>query len=197
MAGSTIGKALAGAALATIVSAMAVAGADATTLTLTNPPGQSDTPYNVVFAATGSESEVLVSGYQVPWYEYVTNNVVQLVGGGPNLLDSSWTLTRAAQGSFAGTENDSTPVPALWFGGTQPPYMDTFSQIFPTVAGSLYEYQFSFSNDFWAPAPSQLVVTFQSATAAPEASTWAMMLAGFAGLGFTVYRARRTAISIG
>lgn len=29
----------------------------------------------------------------------------------------------------------------------------------------------------------------------PEASTWAMMLAGFAGLGFVVFRARRTSIA--
>jgi hypothetical protein len=29
----------------------------------------------------------------------------------------------------------------------------------------------------------------------PEASTWAMMLLGFAGLGYTGYRARRPAIA--
>jgi PEP-CTERM motif len=29
----------------------------------------------------------------------------------------------------------------------------------------------------------------------PEASTWAMMLVGFAGLGFVSLRARRTAIA--
>jgi hypothetical protein len=29
----------------------------------------------------------------------------------------------------------------------------------------------------------------------PEASTWAMMLVGFAGLGFAGFRARRTAIA--
>jgi hypothetical protein len=32
---------------------------------------------------------------------------------------------------------------------------------------------------------------------APEPSTWAMMLIGFAGLGFAGYRARRTATAVG
>ena len=31
--------------------------------------------------------------------------------------------------------------------------------------------------------------------AVPEPSTWAMMLIGFAGLGFASYRARRTAVA--
>ena len=33
-------------------------------------------------------------------------------------------------------------------------------------------------------------------TAVPEPSTWAMMLIGFAGLGFAGYRASRKAVSI-
>ena len=34
-----------------------------------------------------------------------------------------------------------------------------------------------------------------TSTAIPEASTWAMMVLGFAGLGFAGFRARRTAIA--
>ncbi len=37
---------------------------------------------------------------------------------------------------------------------------------------------------------------FGSLTVVPELSTWAMMLAGFAGLGLTAYRSRRTSIEV-
>jgi hypothetical protein len=45
-------------------------------------------------------------------------------------------------------------------------------------------------------APPFSLLDGVSLTGVPEPSTWAMMLLGFAGLGFAAYRSRRTAISI-
>lgn len=50
---------------------------------------------------------------------------------------------------------------------------------------------FNYRND-----PGYLALDTVSVNATvPEASTWAMMLVGFAGLGFAGFRARRTAIA--
>ena len=43
--------------------------------------------------------------------------------------------------------------------------------------------------------PSGLDVRFTNVSAVPEPSTWAMMLAGFAGLGLAGYRSRRPAVA--
>jgi hypothetical protein len=43
---------------------------------------------------------------------------------------------------------------------------------------------------------SVLVNAFSQTTAIPEPSTWAMMLLGFAGLGYAGFRTRRTSVSI-
>ena len=87
----------------------------AMTLTLTNPSTQSDTPMTVVFTATSTESTVIDQGYQVNDIEKLTNNVVTLSGGGPNLLASSWRYAFAAVGSNAYRFNDGSSVPALGF----------------------------------------------------------------------------------
>lgn len=62
------------------------------------------------------------------------------------------------------------------------------------------------TNWFSAPGDKQFLVTYvegngapsvlQIATGVPEASTWAMMLAGFAGLGFAAFRARPKAAAL-
>ena len=107
--------------------------AGATMLTLTDPTTESDV--TVTFTATATESFVIVEGYQVPDIETVTNNMVTLSGGGPNLLGSTWQSRFAALGSNSFTFNDGTPVPALGFAAQNPPDMDTFYQMFATVPG--------------------------------------------------------------
>jgi hypothetical protein len=123
--------------------------------------------------------------------------MVTLSGGGPNLLGKTWQHRFASVGGNAYTFNDGTLVPALGFGGAKSPLddMDTFSQMFATVPGDTYTYSFTYWNNTTGGghAPSMLVVT---ASSVPEASTWAMLLLGFAGLGFASYRARRAAASI-
>ena len=192
---STLVKGFAGALTAATISMAAVAPVGATTiLTLTDHMTESDV--TVIFTATATESFVIVEGYQVPDIETVTNNMVTLSGGGPNLLGSTWQSRFAALGSNSFTFNDGTPVPALGFAGQNPPDMDAFSQMFATVPGNKYVYSLDYSNNtgLHGLSPSQLVVT---AGSVPEASTWAMLLLGFAGLGLVSYRASRAAAPSG
>jgi hypothetical protein len=197
---STLVKGFAGALTAAAICATAAIPADAATnsITLTNAPTQLETPETLVFTARSTESVVIAQGYQVNNLETLTNNVVTLSGGGPNLLGSGWQFSFAAAGSNAYTFDDGTAIPALGFGAQNPPDMDTIWQTFATVPGESYTYTFDYSNNTHLPVDgateSQLVVTF---TAVPEASTWAMLLFGFMGLGLVSYRARRAAISIG
>ena len=47
----------------------------------------------------------------------------------------------------------------------------------------------------WGSGANQNFTLVIGAAAVPECSTWAMMLLGFAGLGFAAYRARATSTS--
>jgi len=187
---STLTKGFARALAAAGIYAAAAAPAGAAMLTLANPPTQSDTPMTVVFTATGDESIVIDQGYQVNDLETLTSNTVTLSGGGTNLLGPTWQHSFAASGSNAYTFNDGTPVPALGFAAQDPPNLDTFYQMFATVPGDTYIYKFNYSNNTagFGATPSGLVVTF---TAVPEASTWALLLLGFCGLGVAGCHARR------
>ncbi len=195
MTTSTLVKSFAVALTAAAIYSAAAVPAGATTITLTNPPTQSDTLETVTFTARGAEAIVIDEGYQVNDQEKLTNNMVALSSGGPNLLGSTWQYRFAAVGSNSYTFNDGTPVPALVFAAQDPPYADTFYQKFATTPGDTYTYSFDYSNNItgFGATPSQLVVT---ASSVPEPSTWAMLLIGFAGLGFASYRARRYAVSI-
>jgi hypothetical protein len=192
---STLVKGFAGALATCAIYAAAASQAGATTITLTDPATQSNTPMTVAFTATATESLVIVEGFQSNDIETATKNIVTLSGGGPNLLGSTWQSRFAASGSNSFTFSDGTPVPALGFAGQNPSDLDGFSQMFATVPGKSYTYSFEFSNNTggFGATPSELVAT---ASSVPEASTWAMLVLGFAGLGFASYRGRRAAASI-
>jgi hypothetical protein len=191
---STLVKGVAGALTAAAIS---VAPACATTFKLTNASSKTDV--TVTFTATATESLVIDQGYQVNNLETLTNNMVTLLGGGPNLLESTWQYRFAVPPitSNSYTFNDGTSVPALGFGGaaqTNPSNMDTFYQMFGTVPGKSYTYSFDYTNNtahFQMPgATNSLLVA--TARSIPETSTWAMLLLGFAGLGFaTITHAAR------
>jgi hypothetical protein len=193
---STLVKGFAGGLTAAAICVAATGEAGAAMLTLTNPPTQNNTPETVTFTATATESLVIAEGYQVNDLETLTNNVVMLSGGGPNLLKSTWQQRFAVVDSLSWTVSDGTLVPALGFGAQDPPYMDTFYQKFATVPGDTYTYRFDYSNNTTGSGatPSKLVVT---ATSVPEAGTWTMLLLGFAGVGLASYCGRRGAVSIG
>jgi hypothetical protein len=62
----------------------------------------------------------------------------------------------------------------------------------PTSYGVLLQDQNASGNPFTGPYYAVTVTDSPLAPDAPEASTWAMMLLGFAGLGFVATRRRRT-----
>jgi hypothetical protein len=190
-------KGFAGALTATAIYA-AAAPAGAATFMLTNPGTMSEVPLVVIFTATSTESILIDQGYQSYDIETLSNNMVTLLGGGPNLLGSKWQHRFATTGSNAFTFSDGTSVFALGFAGamqTKQSNMDTYYQMFATTPGDTYTYTFNFSNNTGGlgAMPSAVDVAF---TAVPEASTWAMLLLGFAGLGLASYRVRRAAGSI-
>lgn len=176
--------------LALVVVDLAFIGgaqADTTLLSLIDPPAQAGTPFDLSFIADAPTTTLSVGGYQLPSFEQVQFNDVT-TGGGPNLLGGTWTLVPAASGSDSSTLYDGTGVPALNFGAVVAGLYDTYSQTFATTPGATYEYGFEFTTPG---GPSGLLVTTTgSAGAVPEPSTWAMLLLGFAGLGYVGYRRR-------
>jgi hypothetical protein len=189
---STLVKSFAAALTAAAIYGAAVVPAGAATNTITLINGSNESDVTLVFTARATESFVLVEGYQVNDVETVTNNMVTLSGGGPNLLGSTWQQGFAAVGSNSLTFPDGTSVPGLGFSAQTPPDVDTFYQAFATVVGQSYTYKNNTAKLGLA-TNSLLTATAESV---PEASTWAMLLLGFAGLGFASYRARRAAASI-
>ena len=193
---STLVKSFAAALTAAAIYGAAVVPAGAATNTITLINGSNESDVTLVFTARATESFVLVEGYQVNDVETVTNNVVTLSGGGPNLLGPTWQSGFAAVGSNSFTFNDGTPVPALGFSALDPPDVDTFYQAFATVVGQSYTYSFDYKNNTAKLGLATNSLLTATAESVPEASTWAMLLLGFVGLGFASYRARRAAASI-
>jgi hypothetical protein len=172
----------------------ASARADTTLLSLTDMP-YTETLYDLDFVANASTTTLSVAGYEPDGIWVAASNSVTPSGGGANMLGGAWTFVEAPSGSSAFTLDDGA-VPALGFGGTTVGSYDTFSQTFATTPGAEYVYEFMFFNDLTGPgtnAPSGLLVT-TSASAAPEPSTWAMMILGFAGIGAMTYRRRKSAV---
>jgi hypothetical protein len=144
------------------------------------------------FAVTPGESETFTFGYAARDVSVYIGSLddensitLNLAGGG------SVTYTGAQLAVISGEESSVlTPIP----GGT------------PTIDGTM-------TNGFWTftDASADIIgITVyngtaissnsfeiaQIATSVPEPSTWAMMLVGFAGLGFAGYRRTRTPIGI-
>jgi PEP-CTERM motif len=185
---------------------LAVSPAQATVtplLSLVDPPGQTGTPYDFEVTATATTTTISFGGYQEFAYEYVSDISVTHASGA-NLLGGAWTLTRAASGSDANTQNDGTSVPALWFGGYSPRNYDTFSQTFATDPGDTYLLKFDFTNDsfsalnalFSASSGFRVTTTGFRAVAVPEPATWALMLLGCTALGAAACLRRRKAQSL-
>jgi hypothetical protein len=193
---STLVKSFAAALTAAAIYGAAVVPAGAATNTITLINGSNESDVTLVFTARATESFVLVEGYQVNDVETVTNNMVTLSGGGPNLLGSTWQQGFAAVGSNSLTFSDGTSVPGLGFSAQNPPDVDTFYQAFATVVGQSYTYSFDYKNNTAKLGLATNSLLTATAESVPEASTWAMLLLGFVGLGFASYRVRRAAASI-
>jgi hypothetical protein len=170
----------------------ASARADTVLLSLTDM-GYTETLYNLDFIANASTTSLSVGGYEPNFVWVAAINSVTPSSGGANMLGDTWTFVPASSGSAAFTLSDVISVPALAFGGTTVGSYDTFSQTFATTPGTEYVYQFMLYNDLAIADfanPSGILVT-TTASAAPEPSTWAMMLLGFAGFGYVGYRRTR------
>lgn len=82
-------------------------------------------------------------------------------------------------------DGSTTPVPGLTPGPTSPVLQNVF------LPGGSHTYELIYGEDDGPPA-----VLSATMPSVPEASTWAMMLAGFGGLGFLGFRFARKAVSI-
>ena len=138
---------------------------------------------------------VIAEGYQVNDLETLTNNMVTLSGGGPNLLGSTWQSRFAALGSNSYTFSDGSLVPALGFAAQDPPDLGHVLPSFATVPGDTYTYSFGYSNN-----TAGFGATFEACRDGHQRSG-AVDLGDVAsrlhGLGLAGHRARRTAASIG
>jgi hypothetical protein len=140
------------------------------------------------FFATDPITTISFSGYNRDVATLVYYISLQLNGVGSNLI--SWSFSPAPTGSGAYTKDGST----LEFYGVTIGSYDTFSQSISLNTGS--NYQLDFDYDIYGYTNGLRVETNGSLTApmvaapVPEPETYAMMLAGLAGLGAMSRRKR-------
>ncbi len=157
-----------------------------------------DKPISLTFTATSVSTRLSIGGYHVPGEFFITENVVSLNGNGTNLLAKVWVSTPAdPAGPQQGFQFNKTPVNDFSFFGTTVGVYDIWSQTFTTTVGASYTYSFQYDNNPGLPGPppatpNGLYVDVSDALASPvpEPSTWAMMILGFAGVGYMTYRRR-------
>jgi len=161
-----------------------------TLLDLTNIPPDGVVPYDLTFYATSTTTSLSDAGYQLPGFDQFTDNSVTTVGSLTNLLSQTWTFTPAQYGSDTQQYNDGTSVNALSFGAVAVGYYDTYTQTFATTPGTEYQYTFNFvEND--GPQNGYVVSTSGTVSAAPEPAVWLLMVAGVAGIGLMLRRAKK------
>jgi hypothetical protein len=104
-----------------------------------------------------------------------------------NGVSQTWTSS-----VFGGYSPMSSPIPGLSGTGAGTGYFIDAIPAGPIGALGAFLSPFGYLNDTGINAAAVTgwtqALEFQSQTPVPEASTWAMMLAGFAGLGFLGYR---------
>jgi hypothetical protein len=87
--------------------------------------------------------------------------------------------------TLAGISNDSTNGPPIT------PYLFHFFSIFGTPLDNESAFAVGLGNGTNQNTPTGGWFYFTPASAVPESSTWAMMIIGFASLGFAAYRGKR------
>jgi len=178
----TLRKAFFGAAMAVALAAPAYALAD--TPIIENSGWQND---QIDFVDTPSEGS--------NWTFTVADNAVFslidccIVGDVYKLYDSVTSTLLATStftpGAFSDVQNEGA-----YFGSwTDPDYSRIAYNVGP---GS---YSFSITGNGAGGLSAGFGVRLDSASGAPEASTWAMMLIGFAGMGATLRSARRKTVT--
>lgn len=133
-------------------------------------PGNGALFANVVYSASGTQISISTNSIGAAWQPGSFNGLVfDVVSGSPDItgitLDPSSTATQASISDASFTSSSAT---------------------------------FNFQSELWQPNTGVVYdLTFGTAGvgAVPEPSTWAMMILGFAGIGFMAYRRRNAALS--
>ena len=157
------------------------------------PPGASSPNMMIINGGlVGNNADLVESGIAVtPNTHYFFSTYIE------NLFPvSPATLNFTADGALLGTTFTAGAAPGVWV-----PFFATWNSGTNTVANlSLIDTNTAFGgNDFaldlicLSTSTSCAVGTGVGGTGVPEPSAWAMMLLGFAGLGFAGWCARRTA----
>ena len=109
-----------------------------------------------------------------------------------NELQINIVLKNSISFEFTASDNFSGLTPAGFYAGLWDP--STGDYLFPTSDPTGSDSLFNLEVDHKSPPnpqPLQVYSELVSVSAVPEPSTWAMMLLGFAGVGFMAYRRSR------
>lgn len=128
-----------------------------------------------------------------------------------NIITMTGTVTGTGGGAISFTSGSGSDAAFTWDNVLIPnadPQLDTFGLVFVTPT---YEYNvwgnspgnYSYyaatpigtANYISGDGPPQVTVTITEVAAVPEPSTWAMMVLGFAGVGFMAYRRKNNKVS--
>jgi hypothetical protein len=116
---------------------------------------------------------------------------------GTELSNRTGFETIGLTGSFGGDPFATTPYPNANGAGTPGSFSGWMLENFTFTADSTSEVlSFLAVGTPGGNLPPFALLDGVSLTAVPEASTWAMMLMGFGGLGYAAFRRRRTALSL-
>jgi hypothetical protein len=130
---------------------------------------------------------------------FVDDNAVQSLSQGIELNPGTYTLSFALWATQSGANNPfSFSLGSTYSGSlnnTQVPVNQwtDYSYTFNVLNAGEYNLSFNFNSGF-TPAKDVLLDAV-NITAVPEPSTWAMMILGFAGVGFMAYRRRNSQAS--
>ena len=171
-------------------------------LDATNLPQQFVTPQSLTFTAISGSTKIDFQAYQLPGSLAVVNIYLGLTGATPsaatNLLGQTFTATPSGCAAPGNTFGNGSLNPNAFgtrditFGGTCQGLYDSLAQTANTNVGASYTLRFSFSNIGTGPNGFRIFATDANTVApVPEPASWAMMLAGFAGIGFAMRRQQR------
>jgi hypothetical protein len=110
----------------------------------------------------------------------------QIQAAAPGPFTAEVTVNGTSTYSETGSSNDAADGSAIFIGWSGGPIT---SISFRLSAAADFPYEFAIGPVYLGPESEESVV--------PETSTWAMLLVGFAGLGFAGYRRARKSVAIG
>ena len=175
-----------------------------TLLNQVNMPQQFVTPQSLTFTATSNSTVIDFQAYQLPGTLALVNIFLGTSGSASstanNLLGLHFTATPSGCAASGNTFGEGSlgnfGTNDITFGGTCVGLYDSLAQTVSTAVGTSYTLRFSFSNIGQGPNGFRIFATDAAAPpqAVPEPATWAMMLLGFAGIGFQLRRSRKMVV---